>query len=417
MSLFIHFGPPIETQKDLEEHCAERLAKATLQDEDEQAKKKIATDEYEFYRDPITLDDVQVPAFKKGTQCYTASDLARWLSRQLSNDKFVNTEPTARLPFTLDERADVFRLANTVDPAGGDPQLLDNDEPVADSDSDTESDTSSDSGSDESDYEAPFTDLEQAVRTRNVEAVDWLFNNSGRTRATRLPLGRALRFATSLGLFEMVIMLQEYYGTFTPNELDAALMNSSGYDMNPDLNIFRYLVEHNIETIQREYLDIFVDYDLINETEITERRPMTARFLDYFYNSIGDGYENEDDEHQEIGLYILDKFPQVNFKRVGGRVSLYTCAENGQLQIMNVLLERYQYSPVEITSALRSAIAYGRINTARLLLQRGAHITQSDIDHAIGRLYLGPSEELTTMLREWFEAHPDALEPDPVTEE
>jgi ankyrin repeat protein len=370
MSLIFHVGPPIESQEDLNEKCTEMI-------------------------DAITLDDVELPAFKKGSQCFTAGPLARWLSRQLSNGKFVNTEPTARLPFTLEERAEVFRLANTVDPAGGDGQLLDNGEPVVDSDSDSDSDSYSDY------FNPHLSPLEQAVHDENIEAVEAILHAGGRTRATRLPLGRTLHFATRNKNFAIVRMLQEYFGSFPPKDLYNALMTLAS---NPhSLDIFRYLVEHNIETIEHRNVSIRDWDNWTGETPVaTIQTPFLSHIPKYFYYSL----ENND---EDIGFYILHKFPHLNFKtytQIGGveRSNLNQCAEHGQLQIATILLDRYQFSPAEMSSALWEAVAHDKTDVARLLLQRGANITERRLNHAFGR-YVPVSEELLTMLNEWFETH------------
>jgi hypothetical protein len=372
MSLIFHIGPPIESQEDLNEKCTAMI-------------------------DAITLDDVELPAFKKGSQCFTAGPLAHWLSRQLSNGKFVNTEPTARLPFTLEERAEVFRLAgNIVDPAGGDSQLLDNDEPIVD-----DSDSDSDSYSEDFDPDMLYSRLEQAVYNENIEAVEAILHAGGRTRATRLPVGRALQFATFRNNFVIVRMLQEYFGTLTPNDLDNALMTSaSTYH---SLDIFRYLVEHNIETIEHRNVS-YRDWDnWTGETPVaTIQTPLLSHIPKYFYYSL----ENND---EDIGFYTLHRFPHLNFKtytqRGGGeRSNLNQCAEHGQLQIATILLDRYQFSPAEMSSALWWAVAWDKTNVARLLLQRGANITERRLNQAVGS-HVPVSEELLTMLNEWFETH------------
>jgi len=57
-----------------------------------------------------------------------------------------------------------------------------------------------------------------------------------------------------------------------------------------------------------------------------------------------------------------------------------------------------------MSSALWWAVASDKTNVARLLLQRGANITERRLNHAFGR-YVPVSEELLTMLNEWFETH------------
>lgn len=73
--------------------------------------------------DPISYEDITLPAFKTGGQCYNMDSLSRWLSTP-RDQKYENRNPITKEPFTLEERAQVFELARIPDPSGGDNDLL-----------------------------------------------------------------------------------------------------------------------------------------------------------------------------------------------------------------------------------------------------------------------------------------------------
>jgi hypothetical protein len=72
--------------------------------------------------DPVTYDELHIPAFEKSKKCYNVRTLADWLSQRSLNDnnKFKNTDPLSRSPFSAEERADIFRTTGRPDPSGGD---------------------------------------------------------------------------------------------------------------------------------------------------------------------------------------------------------------------------------------------------------------------------------------------------------
>lgn len=147
------FGPPITTSEELEKECMEEVVEDVEEsgDEGEETPKKKRV-LIKVREDPISGDDIKLPAFKKGAQCYNVSSLAGpngWL-RYKKHDQFQNVDPTRGPPFTLEERAQIFELAGGApDPAGGNAALLYNG-PAPESDSDDEEEDSDDD--DESGY-------------------------------------------------------------------------------------------------------------------------------------------------------------------------------------------------------------------------------------------------------------------------